>query len=75
VRNEVGTIPALVTLSPFGALQLNLQGEDNLMSRRFTLKTIAASVALTTLPFLGTAHAADDTIKVGILHSLSGTAS
>jgi urea transport system substrate-binding protein len=43
------------------------------MSRRFTLKTIAASVALTTLPFLGSAHAADDTIKVGILHSLSGT--
>jgi urea transport system substrate-binding protein len=30
-------------------------------------------VALTALPFLGSAQAADDTIKVGILHSLSGT--
>ena len=38
------------------------------MQRRFTLKALSAAVALTTL----SAHAAD-TIKVGILHSLSGT--
>lgn len=42
------------------------------MSRRMTLKTLAASVALATLPF-STAVKAEDTIKVGILHSLSGT--
>jgi urea transport system substrate-binding protein len=42
------------------------------MQRRFTLKTLAAAVALTSL---GTAAFAQskDTIKVGILHSLSGT--
>ena len=40
-------------------------------SRRFTLKALTAAVALTTLYALP-AHAAD-TIKVGILHSLSGT--
>ena len=41
------------------------------MQRRFTLQALAAAVALATagLP----AFAADDTIKVGILHSLSGT--
>jgi urea transport system substrate-binding protein len=42
------------------------------MSRRFTLKTLAASVAFAALPF-STAVKAEDTIKVGILHSLSGT--
>ena len=40
-------------------------------SRRFTLKALTAAVALTTFAALP-AHAAD-TIKVGILHSLSGT--
>ena len=40
-------------------------------SRRFTLKAITAAVALTGV-FALPAHAAD-TIKVGILHSLSGT--
>ena len=40
-------------------------------SRRFTLKALSAAVALSTLATLP-AHAAD-TIKVGILHSLSGT--
>jgi urea transport system substrate-binding protein len=41
------------------------------MQRRFTLQALAAAVALASagLP----AFAADDTIKVGILHSLSGT--
>jgi urea transport system substrate-binding protein len=41
------------------------------MQRRFTLKALTAAVALAGagLP----AFAADDTIKVGILHSLSGT--
>jgi len=41
------------------------------MQRRFTLKAVTAAVALSAagLP----AFAADDTIKVGILHSLSGT--
>jgi len=42
------------------------------MQRRFTLKALTAAVALTTLSALP-GHAADDTIKVGILHSLSGT--
>jgi len=40
-------------------------------SRRLTLKALTAAVALTTLASLP-AYAAD-TIKVGILHSLSGT--
>ena len=43
------------------------------MDRRFTLKTLTAGVALACASgFPGTALAAD-TIKVGILHSLSGT--
>jgi urea transport system substrate-binding protein len=42
------------------------------MQRRFTLKALTAAVALTTLSALP-AYAAEDTIKVGILHSLSGT--
>ena len=41
------------------------------MQRRFTLKALTAAVALAGLSALPT-HAAD-TIKVGILHSLSGT--
>jgi len=41
------------------------------MQRRFTLKALTAAVALASLSALP-AHAAD-TIKVGILHSLSGT--
>ena len=42
------------------------------MSRRFTLKAMAASVALAGLGIAPGAFAAD-TIKVGVLHSLSGT--
>ncbi|MEZ5648949.1 MAG: urea ABC transporter substrate-binding protein [Burkholderiaceae bacterium] len=42
------------------------------MSKRLTLKTLAVSLAVAGLPFAGQALAAD-TIKVGILHSLSGT--
>ena len=41
------------------------------MQRRFTLKALTAAVALSSLSVLP-AHAAD-TIKVGVLHSLSGT--
>ena len=41
------------------------------MQRRFTLKALTAAVALTTLSAVP-AFAAD-TIKVGVLHSLSGT--
>jgi urea transport system substrate-binding protein len=41
------------------------------MQRRFTLQALTAAVALAT--FGGSALAADDTIKVGVLHSLSGT--
>jgi urea transport system substrate-binding protein len=41
------------------------------MQRRFTLKAITAAVALSSLSMVP-AHAAD-TIKVGVLHSLSGT--
>ena len=40
-------------------------------SRRFTLKALTAAVALTTLA--GVPALAADTIKVGVLHSLSGT--
>ena len=41
------------------------------MQRRFTLKALTAAVALSSLSVVP-AHAAD-TIKVGVLHSLSGT--
>ena len=41
------------------------------MQRRFTLKALSAAVALSALSVIP-AHAAD-TIKVGVLHSLSGT--
>ncbi|BDT68490.1 aliphatic amidase expression-regulating protein [Comamonadaceae bacterium OS-1] len=41
------------------------------MQRRFTLKALTAAVALSSLSMVP-AHAAD-TIKVGVLHSLSGT--
>jgi urea transport system substrate-binding protein len=41
------------------------------MQRRFTLKALTAAVALSSLSIVP-AHAAD-TIKVGVLHSLSGT--
>ncbi len=44
---------------------------SRLNSRRFTLKALTAAVALGTLCALPV-HAAE-TIKVGILHSLSGT--
>ena len=44
------------------------------MRRRFFMKTLAASIALAGIGIQasGPVHAAD-TIKVGILHSLSGT--
>ena len=42
------------------------------MSRRFTLKTLSAAVALSCAGFASNAMA-QATIKVGILHSLSGT--
>ena len=38
--------------------------------RRFTLKTLAAAAAFASMPF---AAQAQNTIKVGVLHSLSGT--
>ena len=44
---------------------------QSLNSRRFTLKALTAAVALTGLSSLPVFAA--DTIKVGILHSLSGT--
>lgn len=44
------------------------------MSRRTVLKATAlAALTLTTSTFMASAFAAGDTIKVGILHSLSGT--
>ena len=44
------------------------------MQRRFFVKTLAASLAVAGFGLLGSAPArAADTIKVGILHSLSGT--
>ena len=36
-------------------------------------RLLGAAAIATTMSFSGVAHAADDTIKVGILHSLSGT--
>ena len=42
----------------------------NFMTRRAAL---AGATALMTALFLGLARAADDTIKIGVLHSLSGT--
>ncbi len=42
------------------------------MQRRFTLKALTAAVALAGLSALP-AHAQSNTIKVCILHSLSGT--
>lgn len=44
---------------------------QGLNSRRFTLKALTAAIALTGLSSLPALAA--DTIKVGILHSLSGT--
>ena len=42
-------------------------------ARRFTLKTLAAAATVATLGFTGLSAHAQDTIKVGVLHSLSGT--
>jgi urea transport system substrate-binding protein len=44
---------------------------QSLNTRRFTLKALTAAVAISTLSALPAMAA--DTIKVGILHSLSGT--
>ena len=41
--------------------------------RRFTLKTLAAAATVATLGFTGLSAHAQETIKVGVLHSLSGT--
>jgi urea transport system substrate-binding protein len=43
------------------------------MQRRFTLKALTAAVALTGLSALSAHAQSAGTIKVGILHSLSGT--
>ena len=43
------------------------------MNRRFTLKTLVAGVALASSGISLSSFAAEDTIKVGVLHSLSGT--
>jgi urea transport system substrate-binding protein len=42
-------------------------------ARRFTLKTLAAAATVATLSFTGLSAHAQETIKVGVLHSLSGT--
>ncbi len=41
--------------------------------RRLTLKTLAAAAAVASLGFTGLSAHAQETIKVGVLHSLSGT--
>jgi urea transport system substrate-binding protein len=41
--------------------------------RRYTLKALAAAAAVSALGFTGLSAQAADTIKVGVLHSLSGT--
>src|SRR6218665_1022883 len=43
------------------------------MPRRFTLKTLAAAAAVAGIGFTALSAQAADTIKVGVLHSLSGT--
>ena len=43
-----------------------------MQQRRFTLKALSAAAVLASTAFAGSAQAAD-TIKIGILHSLSGT--
>ena len=42
-------------------------------SRRFTLKALSAAVAMASLGVAPAFAQSGDTIKVGILHSLSGT--
>ncbi|GAB3360004.1 MULTISPECIES: urea ABC transporter substrate-binding protein [Giesbergeria] len=42
-------------------------------SRRLTLKTLSAAAAVASIGLLGLPAQAADTIKVGVLHSLSGT--
>lgn len=44
-----------------------------LNARRLTLKSISAAAAIASLGFTGLSAHAADTIKVGVLHSLSGT--
>ena len=44
-----------------------------MFKRRTTMKTLAAAAALAGLSFAGVSAQAADTIKVGVLHSLSGT--
>jgi len=43
------------------------------IQRRYTLKALAAAAAVSTLGLTGLSAQAADTIKVGVLHSLSGT--
>jgi urea transport system substrate-binding protein len=44
-----------------------------MFERRTTLKALAAAAAVTSLSLMGVSAQAADTIKVGVLHSLSGT--
>ena len=63
-----------MVLAVRGVVQDNPYGDKLMITRRNALNTIAAAalaagVAATAIP----AKAAEDTIKVGVLHSLSGT--
>ncbi|MFM9990821.1 MAG: urea ABC transporter substrate-binding protein, partial [Burkholderiaceae bacterium] len=44
-----------------------------MLNRRLHLKTIAAAAAIVSGSLISTLANAADTIKVGVLHSLSGT--
>jgi urea transport system substrate-binding protein len=74
VERVLGIVPAI-----FSALQHNsLTGNSHMknITRRSLLKGIPAAMAgaaLANVAFSGSAFADDDTIKIGILHSLSGT--
>ena len=72
---RVGTsLAAVRERSPQGAFLLNLErlGGLLMLNRRTYLKTLAAAALVSGSLTLSIAHAAD-TIKVGVLHSLSGT--
>ena len=63
-----------MVLAVRGVVQDNPYGDKLMITRRNALNTLAAAaltagVAAMAIP----AKAADDTIKVGVLHSLSGT--
>src|SRR5690606_18938673 len=44
-----------------------------MMQRRFTLKTLTAAATVATLAMTGLSAHAQSTIKIGVLHALSGT--